>query len=331
MFTRRRTWLLVVVLLGALPLGVLLILVLAPGPAPAPVPIPNGYDDFLNAAAATSGNIGDYPTLEHDALRDLISTNAESLHVLRLGLTRQCAVPPDIDVTNLLTDLASMKRLAQLLAAEGRLRELDHQPADATRAYLDAIHFGNESSRGGVMICRLVGIACEAIGRAPLAKLAPNLTPEQARKVSAELEAIDRTRVTWDEVQRSEKRFARHEMRKHPNPLVWPILWWQLMESIKRASEKHFRIIAQERLLAAELALRCYQADKARPPARLEALVPDYLSKVPQDPFTNQPLIYRPQGTNWLLYSIGPDGVDNGGKPAARGQPSVGDLLYNAP
>jgi hypothetical protein len=85
------------------------------------------------------------------------------------------------------------------------------------------------------------------------------------------------------------------------------------------------------RLLAVELALRCYRAENSRPPAHLDELMPKYLSNVPQDPFTSQPLIYRSQGTNWLLYSVGPDEVDDGGKPMGRGLSSKGDLFFDSP
>jgi hypothetical protein len=334
MFHRRRTWLLVLALLAALAVAVLLIITLGPAPAPVPLPNPNGYDDFLKAGAAASVDVGDYPTLDHEAPRHLVSTNTESLRLLRLGLTRQCLMPTETAMTNMagmMNDLAGMKRLAQLLAAEGRLHELDDQPVAAAYTYLDAIHFGNEISRGGVLINRLVGVAVEAIGRFPLAKLVPRLTPTEARKVIAELEKIDSAHLTWDEIRRNEGRYARHEMLARPNPIVWGILWWQLQAPIQRATEKHNRIIAQERLLATELALRCYQSDKARAPARLDELVPDYLSRVPQDPFSGKAMVYRPQGTNWLLYSIGQDGVDNGGRAVARGFSSPGDLLYDVP
>jgi hypothetical protein len=333
MFARSRLWWLAVVSVAALAVVMLLAITLTRPSPPAPLPNPNGYDDFLKAGTVVVGPVGDFPTLEHNTLRDLVSTNAEALRLLRLGLTRQCAVPAGIAVTNMagmMTDLAGMKRLVQLLAAEGRLHELDDQPMEAARTYLDAIRFGNEISRGGLLINRLVGVACEAIGRAPLAKLLPKLKPEEARKIIAELERIDQTRVTWAEVQRGEKRFARH-MLPRVNLLAWVVQWPQLLGSIKRASEKHNRIIAQERLLTVELALRCYQFDTARAPTRLEDLVPNYLSTVPQDPFSGQAMIYRPQGTNWLLYSIGDDRADNGGRPIVRGASSPGDLLYNAP
>jgi hypothetical protein len=231
----------------------------------------------------------------------------------------------------MLSDLSSMKRLAQLLAAEGLLYQQDNQPAQAVRTYLDAIQFGNEISRDGVLINRLVGVACEALGRAPLARLVPSLTTQEARQVVTELEKIDSTRVTWDEVCRAESRYAHHYLSHNPNPVVWIVGLWQNRGAKKRASDRHNCLVALERLLAAELALRCYCSDKASAPARLEGLVPDYLSKVPQDPFTGQPMIYRPQGTNWLLYSLGPDRVDNGGRSAARATAPPGDLLYDTP
>jgi hypothetical protein len=312
----------------------LLVVTLARGPAPTPLPKPNGYDDFLAAGAAVIGSPGDYGTLDPDALRELVLTNAECLRLLRVGLTRPCALPAEAAMANtagMMNDLAGMKRLVQLLAAEGRLRELEHQPAQAAQSYVDAIRFGNEVSRGGFLITHLVGIACEAIGRAGLAKLVPTLDPKDARQIVAELEKVEQSRVTWDEVLKGEKRYFFHEVRKIGNPLVIVAGFWNVRSSRQRALERHDRCLAQTRLLTTELALRCYLADKSRAPAGLADLVPGYLSHAPQDPYSGQPMIYRPQGTNWLLYSVAWDGVDNGGKPIPRGTNSPGDLLYNAP
>src|SRR5207247_10527845 len=135
-------------------------LVLSPGrtPPPPPLPNPNGYDDFLNAAALLTGDVGNASTSDHDSLRALVSTNSETLRLLRLGLTRDCSVPTDSAMRNvggMLTELSDLKRLVQLLAAEGRLREMDNQLADAAQCYVDAIHFGSQISRGGFIIDRL--------------------------------------------------------------------------------------------------------------------------------------------------------------------------------
>jgi hypothetical protein len=334
MTARTRKWLVVVGVLIVLALGTLVLVTLGPTAPLRPLPHPNGYDDFLKAGAAVTANVGNYTAMSNEALRELVLTNAECLHRLRLGLTRQCAVPPDTAMTNMpamINQLSGMKRLAQLLAAEGLLHQLDHQTVEAVHTYVDAIRFGNEISRGGILINRLVGVAIEAIGRAPLAKLVPSLTPAQARQLIADLEKIDASRVSWDEVRAAERRYARHYMASQANPMVWIVGWWQSIGAVKRAVGRHNSVVAQERLLMIELALRCYRADQACPPARLEDLVPAYLAKLPQDPYTGRPMIYRLHGTNWLVYSVGPDLVDNGGRPMARINTAPGDLLYDRP
>lgn len=306
-------------------------------PAPPPLPNPNGYDDFLKAATLLTGDVYQLSTLNHNSLRALVTTNAETLRLLKLGLTRNCSVPTDSAMANvpgMMSDLARLKSLARLLTDEGQLAEMENRYADAARSYLDAICFGNEMSRGGFIINRLVGVACEAIGDSPLAKLVPILKPDQARSVITALEQVDSARVTWEEVRRNEDRFSRYQLRKGFNPITWATTRWQRRRSLQRAAARHKRIIAHERLLTAELALRCYQSEQGRAPTGLEQLVPRYLQRVPSDPFSARPVIYRPQGTNWLLYSVGEDGVDDGGQPVGRpvsGAATRGDLFYDSP
>jgi hypothetical protein len=87
-------------------------------------------------------------------------------------------------------------------------------------------------------------------------------------------------------------------------------------------------------LLTAELALRCYQSDQGHPPSGLNELVPKYLERMPSDPFSGKPMVFRTTGTNWLLYSVGEDGMDDGGQRAGRpvsGVVSKGDLFYDSP
>jgi hypothetical protein len=72
--------------------------------------------------------------------------------------------------------------------------------------------------------------------------------------------------------------------------------------------------ICENHLFLLALALRAYQCDHGAAPATLKALVPDYLTTVPADPFAfDGAFRFRLAGTGYLLYSVGPDGVDDGG------------------
>ena len=71
----------------------------------------------------------------------------------------------------------------------------------------------------------------------------------------------------------------------------------------------------QNALLLTMLALRAYRLDHGAGPPTLSALVPRYLPAVPADPFAlSGPLRFKRVGAKSLLYSVGPDGKDDGGR-----------------
>lgn len=77
---------------------------------------------------------------------------------------------------------------------------------------------------------------------------------------------------------------------------------------------------AANRLLSTSLALHAYKLDHGAYPATLQMLVPKYRPDIPADPFSSGPLQYRLQGSRYVLYSIGPDGRDDGGSPGIDSQ-----------
>jgi hypothetical protein len=76
------------------------------------------------------------------------------------------------------------------------------------------------------------------------------------------------------------------------------------------------------RLLQTELAIHAFQNERGAFPQRLDELTPAYLPAVPVDPYSGRPLVYRnainrssdSQSRDFVLYSVGPDGIDDGGK-----------------
>jgi RNA polymerase sigma factor (sigma-70 family) len=85
--------------------------------------------------------------------------------------------------------------------------------------------------------------------------------------------------------------------------------------------------LANLRLALTAVALEQFRAGhNNRYPAILSELTPDYLSATPLDPFDGQPLRYRQQGAGYVLYSIGPDLKDDGGK---RMKGKDGDMVFS--
>ena len=68
---------------------------------------------------------------------------------------------------------------------------------------------------------------------------------------------------------------------------------------------------AQVELLRIEIALARYRKGRPEYPARLEQLVPQYLSTIPMDPLTGGPFHYETNGLTHTLYTVGYDGDDD--------------------
>lgn len=69
------------------------------------------------------------------------------------------------------------------------------------------------------------------------------------------------------------------------------------------------------RLLLIALALHAYHAEHGRYPTTLAELTPSYLHAIPADPFalSGSPQ-YQQKDDGYLLYSVGPNGTDDGGR-----------------
>jgi hypothetical protein len=76
------------------------------------------------------------------------------------------------------------------------------------------------------------------------------------------------------------------------------------------------------------LAAERYRLVHGRWPDTLEALVPQYLSQVPDDPFVDGPLRLRRLDDGLVVYSVGPDGIDNGGNIGTGGRTRGTDLGF---
>jgi hypothetical protein len=77
-------------------------------------------------------------------------------------------------------------------------------------------------------------------------------------------------------------------------------------------------------------ALAAYRADRGQYPRRLAELHPKYLAEMPKDLFTDAEFRYRREGTGYLLYSLGPNGEDEGGRSRHDDVPPDQEPDYDA-
>ena len=61
-------------------------------------------------------------------------------------------------------------------------------------------------------------------------------------------------------------------------------------------------------------ALAAYHADHGSYPAKLDELAPKYVPEIPKDIFADTDLRYKREGDGYLLYSVGVNGKDDGGR-----------------
>lgn len=317
-----------------------------PSPAKVVLPNPNGYDDFVRAAnlvkttfSSGTGSVLDAPAQTVAELRGVLESNARALELVRLGLTHDYCVPlhyTSDDLDDSFGALSGFKALARLLKAEGRLAELDGRTNDAARSYLTCVQFGEASGHGGMVMHRMVAAACGALGVQELRRLLPALDGAGQKMLLDGLAKVQANQEPTQTVLDRDKAWARAVY----GPIrLFPL---RLMEAFDRrrgqvsAIEKAMRhpraAEANIRLLRVDLALRLYRAEHGSFPAQLSALVPRYLDALPLDPFNGQPLIYRLQGASYLLYSVGPDGKDDGGTLKQRSPSATnGDFISDAP
>jgi hypothetical protein len=75
----------------------------------------------------------------------------------------------------------------------------------------------------------------------------------------------------------------------------------------------------ERRLAITAIAIKRYELRYGHPPTTLDLLMPDFIGVIPRDCMSGRPLCYRlSAGGGFALYSVGEDGVDNGGDPTPQ-------------
>ncbi|MCA1596293.1 MAG: hypothetical protein LC772_07695 [Chloroflexi bacterium] len=337
---------------------------------PAPVmPSHNAFDYLVRAGQlAHEGSLSpNGKSLDRLSLAEntqVLFDDRESLALMHYGLTLPYMNPPLRSYSDPTLYYGTFRKLAGVLLMKAQVDGARGDYAAASQADLDSIQMGEKIPRGAVGMGKLVGMACEAIGRHDLWLEVPHLNVNEARQACRRIETIQSGHVPWTDVLEVEKPSNEaalvEEMQKpgwrngteyldFGNTLAYMdacIAQSRLPYVVARPrppvpddpvneivaldwSEWQFRDAldtTQNSLLEVTLALRAYHLEHNAYPSSLQNLCPHYISSVPADPFGGaRGLRYRRIGAGCVLYSVGPDQKDNGGTPATTPNAAPGD------
>jgi hypothetical protein len=161
---------------------------------------------------------------------------------------------------------------------------------------------------------------CVAAGRLP----DRDAREAEFARISAEFDQAVQAVARLGPVQRLA--MSRAERGEH----IGNILLRLLLPALQKIQAATDRLEQIERNLHVAFALAAYRADHGRYPAKLDELAPKYLPRVPGDLFSGGPLIWRPEKDGYLLYSVGPNGLDEDGR-GRDGDPMGDDIRVRMP
>jgi len=315
-----------------------------------PMPIPeqttptdNGFDDiFAGGKLAETSNFDainfDAKTASDKALKIAVTEMDVAFERLQTGLAKEIQMPIDYDSPDGfgMPYIAALRSLARCVFGRGKLAEREGRLDDALKYHLDNVRLGYGMRSKALMVHALVGMAINGIGQQGVYELLHKLDGEQSARAVSILTRLDAECDSEESFVSRDRVFSQHANGWHGHLLQ---LFYDIVDPDFFANNGFHEAFQRERatsqLLSTELAIRTFRNEEGKLPRSLDELVPEYLPTIPVDPFDleGRSLRYRVIQDRFTLYSVGVDGVDDGGElPANYAEPNYwyrndGDLL----
>ena len=202
----------------------------------------------------------------------------------------------------------------------------DGKPKDAAELCLDLTHLGTVIANSAGLEDYDMGIACHIIA---VEKLEPLCNVLDATTCNRLIETLDHELARLDSAENVEQRgsalpASAGQDKGGSDAQLASRKLLELQSQDRRMREMICRTLGQ--LCRVKLALRVYYLQEGRFPQSLQDLERSkILGRLPKDYWREEGFVYRPHGSDYLVYSIGPDRRDNGGKHT-----SIDDLLRGA-
>jgi hypothetical protein len=156
--------------------------------------------------------------------------------LVREALTQPYQAPPIRSMYATMPYLTDYRKFARLLALEAKVKAAEGDYAGAVNSGLDAVELGEHIQHGGSMINKLVGIACEAIGRAQIWQHIDRLSAAEARAAAKRVEHIMSEHVPFAETLVVEKYGTLANMQELFNRRDWRVKWTDVSDGTSNPS-----------------------------------------------------------------------------------------------
>ncbi len=176
-------------------------------------PVNNGFDKLRNAANLLTGTDPFLSAkIDPAAEKNYVDANQQTLAAARDALTY-----PYMDMTPrspnaLFPYFAQFRKIARLYLCESHVKSRANDYSGAASSALDAIQLGETVPKGSIIIGKLVGIACEAIGRRPLKSCIPHLSGAECKELCKRYESLCQMHVSEKETLTEEKYFGQEAL-----------------------------------------------------------------------------------------------------------------------
>jgi hypothetical protein len=311
-----RRWLIragAVLVLGIVFLVILDVFLRSHAPPLPPLPVPNGYDD-LARAANLAASLSGYEEIPLKDLQGAMEQNAKALQIARSGLSRECRNPARCaEQKNPPSDCKQLFRLVFLFGAEGWLAENEKRLVDAVKSYSDLYQFGSILLLGGIGIEPCVGISAQQRAVLGLRNVLNSMSVSDSKLLIDHLQHWSLDESMADEACRFEGDL------ESPDTSTLHALWTRLRNALWGQAEimsykESLKITrTYSALLIAQLAIHTYRIEHGANPQAIDDLIPMLLDRIPTDPYSGKPLLYRKTPQSYQLYSVGPNGKDDQG------------------
>ena len=102
-----------------------------------------------------------------------------------------------------------------------------------------------------------------------------------------------------------------------------------IFSSLTGVAAREDESLARLRVAATALALEHFRNQKGKLPDMLDDLIPAVIGEIPEDPFTGDDVLYRRLPKGYVVYSVGRDRVDDGGKEEPVSRKARGESTYD--